>query len=93
MKFTRLGNSGLSVSRLCLGCMTYGDTTKGWHGDWLLVWRFWRAWRFFIQTRNTLLGSIGFLSIRCRLPASRSSPCFVMFRGCFGLLEFGLRSC
>ncbi len=36
MKFTRLGNSGLSVSRLCLGCMSYGDTTKGWHGDWLL---------------------------------------------------------
>jgi len=36
MKFTRLGNSGLSVSRLCLGCMTYGDTSKGWHGDWLL---------------------------------------------------------
>lgn len=36
MKFTRLGNSGLMVSRLCLGCMTYGDTTKGWHGDWLL---------------------------------------------------------
>ena len=36
MKFTRLGTSGLMVSRLCLGCMTYGDTTKGWHGDWLL---------------------------------------------------------
>lgn len=36
MKFTRLGGSGLAVSRLCLGCMTYGDTTKGWHGDWLL---------------------------------------------------------
>ncbi len=36
MKFTRLGGSGLVVSRLCLGCMTYGDTTKGWHGDWLL---------------------------------------------------------
>jgi aryl-alcohol dehydrogenase-like predicted oxidoreductase len=36
MKFTRLGNSGLSVSRLCLGCMTYGDKSKGWHGDWLL---------------------------------------------------------
>ncbi|MDJ0978599.1 MAG: aldo/keto reductase [Erythrobacter sp.] len=36
MKFTRLGPSGLSVSRLCLGCMSYGDTTKGWHGDWLL---------------------------------------------------------
>lgn len=36
MKFTRLGQSGLSVSRLCLGCMTYGDKSKGWHGDWLL---------------------------------------------------------
>ncbi|MEM9086615.1 MAG: aldo/keto reductase [Pseudomonadota bacterium] len=36
MKFTRLGPSGLSVSRLCLGCMTYGDKSKGWHGDWLL---------------------------------------------------------
>ncbi|MEO0678689.1 MAG: aldo/keto reductase, partial [Pseudomonadota bacterium] len=36
MQFTRLGATGLSVSRLCLGCMSYGDTTKGWHGDWLL---------------------------------------------------------
>ena len=36
MQFTRLGKSGLTVSRLCLGCMSYGDTTKGWHGDWLL---------------------------------------------------------
>ena len=24
MKYTRLGNTGLSVSRLCLGCMSYG---------------------------------------------------------------------
>ena len=36
MKFTTLGQTGLSVSRLCLGCMSYGDTSKGWHGDWLL---------------------------------------------------------
>ncbi len=36
MKYTRLGTTGLKVSRLCLGCMTYGDTSKGWHGDWLL---------------------------------------------------------
>jgi aryl-alcohol dehydrogenase-like predicted oxidoreductase len=36
MQFTRLGRSGLTVSRLCLGCMSYGDTTKGWHGDWVL---------------------------------------------------------
>lgn len=25
MQYTRLGNTGLEVSRLCLGCMTYGD--------------------------------------------------------------------
>ena len=25
MKTTRLGDTGLEVSRLCLGCMTYGD--------------------------------------------------------------------
>jgi aryl-alcohol dehydrogenase-like predicted oxidoreductase len=25
MEYTRLGNSGLVVSRICLGCMTYGD--------------------------------------------------------------------
>lgn len=36
MKFTRLGPTGLKVSKLCLGCMSYGDTSKGWHGDWLL---------------------------------------------------------
>jgi len=36
MKFARLGNSGLIVSRLCLGCMSYGDKSRGGHRDWLL---------------------------------------------------------
>ena len=36
MQYTRLGKSGLTVPRLCLGCMSYGDTAKGWHGDWLI---------------------------------------------------------
>lgn len=27
MEYQRLGNSGLSVSRICLGCMSYGDPT------------------------------------------------------------------
>jgi len=33
MNYTRLGKTGLVVSRLCLGCMTYGS--KGWQ-DWIL---------------------------------------------------------
>ena len=36
MDYVNLGRSGLKVSRLCLGCMSYGDTSCGWHGDWVL---------------------------------------------------------
>ncbi len=36
MEYVNLGPSGLKISRLCLGCMSYGDTSKGWHGDWVL---------------------------------------------------------
>jgi aryl-alcohol dehydrogenase-like predicted oxidoreductase len=35
MKTTRLGRTGLVVSRLCLGCMTYGDPARGAH-PWTL---------------------------------------------------------
>lgn len=31
MEYTRLGNTGLRVSRLCLGCMTYGTPGQGSH--------------------------------------------------------------
>ncbi|MBN9662427.1 MAG: aldo/keto reductase [Acidobacteria bacterium] len=31
MQYNRLGNTGLKVSRICLGCMSFGDATKGWH--------------------------------------------------------------
>lgn len=31
MQYVRLGNSGLKVSRICLGTMAYGDPTKGSH--------------------------------------------------------------
>jgi aryl-alcohol dehydrogenase-like predicted oxidoreductase len=35
MRYSRLGRSGLTVSRLCLGCMTYGDPDwRGW--NWIL---------------------------------------------------------
>lgn len=36
MDYVNLGHSGLKVSQICLGCMSYGDTSKGWHGDWVL---------------------------------------------------------
>ncbi|MCR4634458.1 MAG: aldo/keto reductase [Erysipelotrichaceae bacterium] len=31
MKYTKLGNSDLNVSRICLGCMGFGDPEKGQH--------------------------------------------------------------
>lgn len=36
MYYVRLGSSGLKVSRLALGCMTYGDPNKGWN-PWVLT--------------------------------------------------------
>ncbi len=35
MQFTRLGRTGLTVSRICLGCMTYGVPARGAH-PWTL---------------------------------------------------------
>lgn len=31
MKYAKLGNSDLNVSRICMGCMGFGDSTKGQH--------------------------------------------------------------
>ncbi|AXJ13594.1 aldo/keto reductase [Streptococcus pluranimalium] len=36
MEYIRLGNTGLEVSKLCLGCMSFGDASKGFHSGWLL---------------------------------------------------------
>jgi 1-deoxyxylulose-5-phosphate synthase len=35
MDYVRLGRSGLKVSRICLGCMTYGESNRGNHA-WTL---------------------------------------------------------
>jgi 1-deoxyxylulose-5-phosphate synthase len=35
MEYTRLGNSGLKVSRVALGCMSFGDTARGFN-EWSL---------------------------------------------------------
>lgn len=35
MRYVPLGKSGLKVSELCLGCMSYGDAARGGHG-WVL---------------------------------------------------------
>lgn len=35
MEYTKLGNTGLDVSRLCLGCMGFGAAAQGFH-QWVL---------------------------------------------------------
>src|SRR3954454_1905704 len=35
MEYTKLGRSGLTVSRLALGCMSFGDTSRGFN-EWAL---------------------------------------------------------
>ena len=35
MDYVRLGRTGMEVSRICLGCMTYGDPNRGAH-TWTL---------------------------------------------------------
>jgi aryl-alcohol dehydrogenase-like predicted oxidoreductase len=35
MEYTRLGSSGLTVSRIALGCMSFGDTSRGFN-EWAL---------------------------------------------------------
>src|SRR3954471_18281790 len=35
MEYTKLGNTGLDVSRICLGCMGFGDSTR-WIHQWVL---------------------------------------------------------
>jgi aryl-alcohol dehydrogenase-like predicted oxidoreductase len=36
MQYTRLGNTGLTISRIALGCMSYGDASRGGH-PWALA--------------------------------------------------------
>lgn len=31
MNYTKLGNSDLNVSRICMGCMGFGDPSRGQH--------------------------------------------------------------
>lgn len=35
MEYTKLGNTGLDVSKICLGCMSFGDASK-WTHPWVL---------------------------------------------------------
>lgn len=35
MQYARLGSSGLTVSKICLGCMSYGDASRSDHA-WVL---------------------------------------------------------
>lgn len=35
MDYVKLGNSGLEVSKICLGCMSFGEPGR-WHHDWVI---------------------------------------------------------
>ncbi|MCL2663224.1 MAG: aldo/keto reductase [Oscillospiraceae bacterium] len=35
MEFTKLGNTGMDVSKICMGCMSFGSAKSGFHG-WTL---------------------------------------------------------
>jgi aryl-alcohol dehydrogenase-like predicted oxidoreductase len=35
MEYTKLGNTGMDVSRICLGCMGFGDAER-WIHKWVL---------------------------------------------------------
>ena len=35
MEYVKLGNTGLEVSKICLGCMSFGDPEK-WIHSWVL---------------------------------------------------------
>ena len=35
MEYVKLGNTGLDVSRICLGCMGFGEAETGFH-PWVL---------------------------------------------------------
>ena len=35
MEYTKLGNTGMDVSRICLGCMGFGDAER-WTHKWVL---------------------------------------------------------
>lgn len=35
MDYVKLGNTGLDVSRICLGCMSFGEVVPGWH-SWVM---------------------------------------------------------
>ena len=52
MKYTKLGNSDLMVSRICLGCMGFGDSQSG-QQTWELIFFF-----FFPLTRAVPVSSM-----------------------------------
>jgi aryl-alcohol dehydrogenase-like predicted oxidoreductase len=62
MDYTRLGTTGLEVSRICLGCMSFGDASKG--RDWVLdlehsrpiIRAAWEAGINFYDTANVYSG-------------------------------------
>ena len=49
MKYTTLGNTGIEVSRICVGCMSYGKASKEFH-EWTLGQELYQIHRFDYDT-------------------------------------------
>ena len=68
MNYTKLGNSDLTVSRICMGCMGFGDAARGQH-SWTLDEEHTRE----IIKRGLELGINFFLTRRSRTRAEPAS--------------------
>ena len=77
MQYTKLGNSDLTVSRICMGCMGFGDAANGQH-SWTIDEEHSRE----IIKRGWSWGSTSLT----RPLATRAAPASSMWAGPFGTL-------
>lgn len=82
MRYTKLGKSDLNVSRICMGCMGFGDAQNGQHS-----WTIDEAHSREIIKRGLELG-VNFLTPPL---ATRVAPASSMWAGPCGTLPSGTR--
>lgn len=82
MQYVRLGNSDLQVSRICLGCMGFGDAKNGQH-----------SWTIDETGSREIIRQALELGINFLTPprATRTEPANNMWAGPSGILPGGKR--